>query len=112
MVSSEHPAASTIIALRSVLAMEEPEVVLRDRHQTAEPVINEVGSVYVDSQPRAALMFMDGVMIGRTPLLISQVISGEREIRVEYEGYRDWLSVVEITANERNEITVSLEIIR
>ena len=112
MVSSEHPAASTIIALRSVLAMEEPEVVLRERQQTAEPVINEVGSVYVDSQPRAALMFMDGVMIGRTPLLNSQVISGEREIRVEYEGYRDWLSVVEITANERNEITVSLEIIR
>ena len=111
-VSSEHPAASTIVALRSILAMEEPGLVLRDRHQTAEPVINEVGSVYVDSQPRAARVFMDGVIIGRTPLLVSQVISGAREIRVEYQGYRDWLSVVEITANERNEITALLEIIR
>ena len=109
MISSDNPAASTVIALRSVFEVEESEVVLRDRYQTAEPVIAEVGSVYIDSQPRTARVFIDGAIIGRTPLLVSQVISGAREIRVEYEGYRNWLSIVEITANERNEVLVSLE---
>ena len=109
MISSDNLAASTVIPLRSVLETEESEVVLRDRYQTAEPVIAEVGSVYIDSQPRTARVFIDGAIIGRTPLLVSEVISGAREIRVEYEGYRDWLFIVEITANERNEVLVSLE---
>ena len=109
MISSDNQAASAVIPLRSVLETEESEVVLRDRYQTAEPVITEVGSVYIDSQPRTARVFIDGAIIGRTPLLVSQVISGAREIRIEYEGYRDWLSIVEITANERNEVLVSLE---
>ena len=68
-----------------------------------------VGALSVDSRPAGANVFLDGKLIGTTPLMLPEVSAGEHLVRIEYEGYRRWSAGVRVVSGERNRVTASLE---
>jgi hypothetical protein len=63
----------------------------------------------VDSRPTGARVFLDGRLVGTTPLAIAAVPAGEHALRLERDGYRRWSSSVRVVAEEQNRVTASLE---
>jgi hypothetical protein len=68
-----------------------------------------VGTLVVDSRPTGAKVYLDGKLVGSTPLSVDNVRAGEHAVRLEQDGYRRWSSSVRVVAAERNRITASLE---
>ena len=71
-----------------------------------------LGTVYVDSRPRGARVFLDGKMVGVTPIRIPDVAIGSRVIRLQLEGHRDWSTSARVVAGEEERVTGSLDPIR
>jgi hypothetical protein len=67
------------------------------------------GTVVVDSRPTGARVFVDGKLVGTTPLAIPEVRAGEHAIRLTLDGYRQWSSSVRVVAAEQTKVTASLE---
>jgi hypothetical protein len=63
----------------------------------------------VDSRPRGAKVFIDGRLVGTTPVSIPHLSGGEHAIRLERDGYRRWSSSIRIAAGEPGRVTASLE---
>jgi serine/threonine-protein kinase len=68
-----------------------------------------VGRLTIESRPDGARVFLDGKLVGTTPLSLPSVSAGEHAVRLEREGYRRWSSSARIVASEQNRITASLE---
>jgi len=68
-----------------------------------------VGALAVDSRPTGAKVFMDGNLVGTTPMALPSVPVGSHAIRLEHDGYRHWSSSVRVVASEQNRVTASLE---
>lgn len=66
------------------------------------------GTLQVESRPAGAKVYVDGRMIGTTPMS-QAVASGEHGVRLELAGYRDWTSSVRVTATATSRVTASLE---
>jgi hypothetical protein len=66
----------------------------------------------IESRPVGANVYLDGKLVGKTPLQLPDVAAGEHAVRLEHDGYRRWSSSVRIIAAEKNRITASLEEIR
>jgi hypothetical protein len=66
------------------------------------------GALRISSFPSEAQVFVDGALVGRTPMLMSGVNPGVREIRIESPGYQTWTSSVTVTAGERSSVAASL----
>ena len=67
------------------------------------------GSVFVESRPPAAQVFLDGERVGRTPVLLSDVAAGLHEIRIQRDGYRGWSTTTRVVASERTRVGASLD---
>ena len=67
------------------------------------------GSVFVESRPPAAQVFLDGERVGRTPVLVSDVVAGLHEIRIQRDGYRVWSTTTRVGASERTRVRASLD---
>jgi hypothetical protein len=67
------------------------------------------GGLTVDSRPEGASVFVDGKMVGTTPLTIDSVAAGEHSVGLTREGYSRWASSVRVTTGERARVTASLE---
>ncbi len=68
------------------------------------------GSVFVDSFPRGAEVFLDGVKQGETPITIKDLSLGEYEIQVSHDGYRTFTKTFSITrANPKVTVIANLE---
>jgi hypothetical protein len=67
------------------------------------------GSLYVDSRPRGATVFVDGKSVGQTPLSIPDVHVGSHVVRIEMDGKRPVTANPRIAAGKTERVTVSLE---
>ena len=74
--------------------------------QTAAGV---AGVLVVDSRPAGASVFLDGKLVGTTPMSMPAVSAGAHTIRLERDGYRRWLSTVRVTGSGQSRVTASLE---
>jgi hypothetical protein len=63
----------------------------------------------IDSRPGGARVFIDGQLVGTTPMSVPQVGAGAHAIRLERDGYRRWSSSIRIVTGEPNRVTASLE---
>jgi glutaredoxin-related protein len=63
----------------------------------------------VESRPTNARVYVDGRLIGTTPLALEQVEAGEHNIRLELDGYRSWSTVVQIVEGQGTRVGASLE---
>lgn len=67
------------------------------------------GALTVESRPSAAKVYLDGALMGTTPLQLPDISAGEHAVRLEHDGYRLWTSSVRVVAAETNRVTASLE---
>jgi hypothetical protein len=68
-----------------------------------------IGTLVVDSRPTGAKVYVDGRLVGSTPLSLRGVRAGEHAVRLEYDGFRRWSGSVRVVAAEQNKVTASLE---
>jgi serine/threonine protein kinase len=67
------------------------------------------GALTIESRPAGAKVYLDGKLVGATPVSVAVVSAGEHAIRLERDGYRRWSSSVHIVASEQHRVTASLE---
>ena len=68
-----------------------------------------VAALSVESRPAGASVFLDGKLVGRTPLQVGEVAAGDHAVRLELDGYRHWSSAVHVVAGERRRVAASLD---
>ena len=66
------------------------------------------GTLLVESDPEGAEVSINGVVQGRTPLVIRDLGAGTRVVRLELPGYEPWSWAVAVVANKRTPLTVKL----
>lgn len=67
------------------------------------------GTVFVDSRPRGARVFIDGKPVGATPLSLPDVRIGTHVVRLELPDHQIWTSTATVTAGQQVRVTGSLE---
>jgi serine/threonine protein kinase len=77
----------------------------------AKPAVY-TGTVYVDSLPRGAQVFVNGRAVGTTPLLVPEVAVGSQIVRLQLEDHRTWSTSVRVVAGQQVKVSGSLERIR
>jgi hypothetical protein len=75
----------------------------------SSPVPVTPSSLQVDSRPKGAQVWMDGRLVGATPLLLPEVTAGAHAVRIELPGYRSWITSVAVSRGERARVAASLE---
>ena len=73
---------------------------------TNEPL---TGILFVDSRPRGAQVFVDGRLLGRTPLRVPQLRIGSHVVRLELSGHARWSTSTTIVAGQEARVTGSLD---
>jgi hypothetical protein len=66
------------------------------------------GTLLVKSDPQGAEVSINGVVQGRTPLMIRDLGAGSRVVRLELRGYERWSWAVSVVANKRTPVNVKL----
>ncbi len=100
VVTARHPAQALTIALA--------------RTHAAAPSSRaaagaSAGALTIDSRPSNARAYLDGRLVGKTPVQLPQVSAGSHLVRLEHDGYRRWSSSVSVVSGEKNRVTASLE---
>lgn len=67
------------------------------------------GTLQVDSRPRGARVFVDGRLVGTTPLSVPDVSPGVRAVRIDLNGYQRWVASVNVAPGSRQRVAASLE---
>jgi hypothetical protein len=80
----------------------------------AEPSapVATTGSLFVDSRPRGARVYVDGRSVGQTPLSLPEMSVGSHQVRIEMAGKQPWSSTAMVRAGAMARVTGSLEDIR
>jgi hypothetical protein len=104
-ITASRPAQSVTVPLSPVRAAES-----RPPAPAASGTVGRYfGALAVESRPPGASVFVDGKLVGTTPIQLPSVNAGEHVVRLEREGYRRWSSSVRVVASELNRVTASLE---
>lgn len=101
--TEERPAQSFDI----VLGRNEPAA--RAPSPSAPQASSVAALLQVDSRPTGAQVWVDGRLVGITPLQLSGIEAGAHEVRLELSGYRSWSTSVSVARGERTRIAASLE---
>jgi hypothetical protein len=104
VISASRPAPSMTIALAPARTTAPPP-----RAAAPGAAAGFAGGLAVDSRPAGAKVFVDGKLVGTTPMLLPSVPAGSHAIRLERDGYQRWSSSVRVVASEQNRVTASLE---
>ncbi|MGC4084074.1 MAG: PEGA domain-containing protein [Vicinamibacterales bacterium] len=56
-----------------------------------------------------ARVFVDGKMVGTTPLLLDAVAAGDHTVRLDLTGFSSWSSTATVTGGGRTRVSGSLE---
>jgi len=66
------------------------------------------GALFVVSEPAGARVFVNGRLVGETPLDLHDVPVGSRVVRVEADGYEAWATAIRVVANQQTRINAAL----
>lgn len=67
---------------------------------TLNPPIPMMGALAVEGTPAMASIYVDDKLVGKTPMIVSQLLAGEHKVRIEKEGYKDKTMDVVIEENK------------
>jgi serine/threonine protein kinase len=67
------------------------------------------GSISVDTRPRGARVFLDGKVVGTTPLKLPGIKAGPHAVRIELAGYKSISTNVTVKAGAETAVAVTLE---
>ena len=74
-----------------------------------QPLERGTGQLTVESRPAGAQVFIDGRLVGTTPLSLDEVPAGDHALHLDRDGYRRWSSAIRIVASKRNRVAASLD---
>jgi serine/threonine protein kinase len=86
-----------------------PAASARSATSATSAASDEGGSLYVNSLPAGANVFVDGKLIGQAPFMMPGLAQGEHTVHMELEGYQRWASSVRIVAGKVSRVSGSLE---
>ena len=66
------------------------------------------GSLAVGSAPQGARVFVNGALVGSTPLQLDNLSVGSRAVRIEADGYERWSASTRIVANQQTRLSATL----
>jgi len=66
------------------------------------------GSVSVQSTPAAANVFLDGTLVGLTPVTVSGVAPGSHQVRIEKTGYEPYQMTASVSAGATTVVSAAL----
>ncbi len=69
----------------------------------------ETGTVMVNTRPGGAEVYVDGRLVGATPLTLVDVAPGSHAIRLVRAGYREWTTTIDVAAGQEVLVAASLE---
>jgi hypothetical protein len=88
----------------------DPRPQMRPNPQTPPPPTRATtGSIFLDSRPRGARVWIDGTLIGTTPFRIPAQTVGLHTIRFDLDGYRPVSAPIDVKAGEESRLAVTLE---
>ena len=67
------------------------------------------GGLEITSKPTRATVYIDDVAMGETPLVLSNVLVGSRELKLVKEGYEEHTETVPVAENSSNQRSVTLD---
>jgi hypothetical protein len=73
------------------------------------PVAQGPATLQIESRPTGAQVWVDGRLVGTTPLQLSGVEEGSRALRLELPGYRPWTTSVSVARGAPARVAASLE---
>ena len=86
-----------------------PERVAAAAGAASRPAAPSAAPLTVESRPAGAAVFLDGRLVGTTPLVVPDVAAGEHALHLDRDGYRRWSSVIRIVTTEKNRVAASLD---
>ena len=106
--------ADNVAAAPSVVRAARPVLRTVTEHVPASPVSTARrrvfhGSLFVESLPPGAQVFLNGRAAGRTPLLLKDQSVGSRAVRVVLDGYASWTSAVQIVTDRQVRVRAQLQ---
>ena len=66
------------------------------------------GSLVLRSTPEGARVFVNGALVGSTPLILENLPVGSRAVRIEADGYQDWSTSTQVVANKETHLSAAL----
>jgi eukaryotic-like serine/threonine-protein kinase len=69
----------------------------------------EAGVLVLDSRPTGASAFVDGRAVGRTPVTLPEVKTGDHTVRFELDEHRSWTASIKVIGGTTNRVGGSLE---
>jgi len=66
------------------------------------------GSLEVHSTPEGGQVFLNGQVVGVTPLVLNDLAAGSRALRIVLEGHEAWSTGVQVVASRRTSVTAQL----
>ncbi|MEO8258284.1 MAG: PEGA domain-containing protein [Acidobacteriota bacterium] len=75
----------------------------------AGPAGTRLATLTVVSRPDGASVFLDGLLVGTTPISLPEVEPGQHAVRLERDGYRPWTVSVRMAGGQRQRVAASLE---
>ncbi len=70
------------------------------------------GILNVNSRPVGANVFIDGKLMGTTPLILNDVLIGERKVKISKDGYESVNKSPNVVEDQKSDIIVALQNIR
>jgi serine/threonine-protein kinase len=67
------------------------------------------GLLTVESRPAGAQVFIDGRLVGTTPLVLPDVPVGDHALHLDLDGYQRWASAIRVLPSERTRVAASLD---
>jgi hypothetical protein len=77
----------------------------------ADTARGKPGSMDLLSRPSGAEVFVDGALVGRTPLSLADIEAGSHAVRISLPGHQRWVTSVEVRSGERTRVAASLELV-
>jgi hypothetical protein len=66
------------------------------------------GSLVLRSAPQGARVFVNGALVGSTPLVLENLPVGSRAVRIEADGYQHWSTSTQVVANQETHLSATL----
>ncbi|MGB9857020.1 MAG: PEGA domain-containing protein [Dictyoglomaceae bacterium] len=66
------------------------------------------GDLRIESMPSGAYIYIDGVLKGKTPITIKNLLAKTYEVKITYPGYQDKIERVEVQEDRETRIKISL----
>ena len=66
------------------------------------------GTLELRSAPPGARVFLNGALVGSTPLVLDNLSVGSRAVRIEADGYERWSTSTQVVANQQTRVSAVL----